>query len=271
MENYNQIRNYDTNQHYNSSTYDTVGMIGRPSNQRVGYNGIFKGWGYSTIQQPQPEIVADRYSAQISNIPKVHSYDPDREDDFERSVHENRDYEQPRNKSPSTYSDSVYGEEQKINHNMSLRGSMMFGDGHAPSTLCVSEEKNYRTQADIMSLSKPKEIKTEQSVDVKNLYEKSMRMQISKLDNDSYHTYLTIKIESRYDANRQKQSLHLELTDQQNPLFLYTCDISEKEYANIKTNLSLRIDFQNFSTHLASSLDKCFDCQNSRDYSDSYH
>lgn len=52
----------------------------------------------------------------------------------------------------------------------------------------------------------------------------------------------------------------LELTDEQNPYFLYTLDCLESDFHMIKTGQQFHFDFQTFPHYIAEQLEKCISC-----------
>ena len=52
-------------------------------------------------------------------------------------------------------------------------------------------------------------------------------------------------------------NINLNLTDELDPLFLYSIDIGESEFHSIKTEQSLLIDFQQFPQKLFEMLEMC--------------
>lgn len=64
-------------------------------------------------------------------------------------------------------------------------------------------------------------------------------------DREDYMWQLTIKlvIHAPNSSNASSQMLTLELTDEDDPFFIYTLDISEQDYHILKNEQQIMVDF----------------------------
>ena len=70
-------------------------------------------------------------------------------------------------------------------------------------------------------------------------------MRIRPHDREDYFWQLTIKlvIHAPNSSNSQSQMLTLELTDEEDPFFIYTLDICEQDYHILKNEQQIMVDF----------------------------
>jgi spindle assembly abnormal protein 6 len=66
-------------------------------------------------------------------------------------------------------------------------------------------------------------------------------------------------------------NINLNLTDEADPLFLYSVDIGESEFHSLKTEQSLLIDFQQFPQNLFEMLEKCNSIIKTEEYNNNYN
>ena len=273
------MENYDTPHNYNTNAYDTISMIQQNhQNARFGMkaNNLYSGWGFSA--QQQPEMPNTKIPPKEMNPSYMNNYLEAKDIEFERAIpginHE-AEYQQPRNKSPGSYSEMNF-DNQKID----VRNSFMFTGANAPSVISMHDDKSYHTVSnnEVHGMNKEKEygfqtytpthsepVDHERSIVTTNVFEKAMMIRLKTYDQESYKKNLIVKVDKQYNTSNQKQFLSLELTDQIAPKFLYTSRIGETEYAIIKEKLSLRIDLQNFDKYLCQNLDKCIESQETND------
>eukprot|EP00743_Colponemidia_sp_Colp-15_P007698 GILK01008333.1.p1 GENE.GILK01008333.1~~GILK01008333.1.p1 ORF type:complete len:585 (-),score=127.95 GILK01008333.1:154-1821(-) len=74
-------------------------------------------------------------------------------------------------------------------------------------------------------------------------------------DREVWLSRLSVKINVGTHGPHQHQVLHLELTDEADPFFLYTMEIGEAEYHELKTEQSLLVDFQTFPSRIIELLE----------------
>ena len=58
-------------------------------------------------------------------------------------------------------------------------------------------------------------------------------------------------------SNSHQQILTIELTDEQNPYFLYSLDCSETDFHVLKSEQSFLFDFQMFPSYIIQHLENC--------------
>lgn len=104
------------------------------------------------------------------------------------------------------------------------------------------------------------------------VYESQLRVRVKSFDREDYQNTLTIKMGMMTPSPSHNQILHIELTDESNQypfafftkilisthsLFLYTLDISETDFLNLKNEQSILVDFQAFPSKLIEMFDLC--------------
>ena len=62
---------------------------------------------------------------------------------------------------------------------------------------------------------------------------------------------------SRVGHGQRERLLHIEITDDTDPFFLYTLDVSEDEFHRLKHDQSLLVEFADFSTNVIALLNAC--------------
>ena len=67
---------------------------------------------------------------------------------------------------------------------------------------------------------------------------------------------LTIKLVIHAPSS-QSQMLTLELTDEEDPFFIYSLDISEQDYHVLKQEQQIMVDFQQFPNQFVELLNFC--------------
>jgi len=224
MENSEHIKHFDTNYSRDRGTYEPTGTAQKHPEGRPMYMPmLYSGWGYSTYQHP-PEPEYKGFSAQNLNNDDNNNVSMSKEVEFDRAMATNSEFEysQRCNKPPSLYGESNYAEIDKNTHQFSANNSYMFNGHHSPSVISMNESEDQFHKADIMTLSKPRKHVMDEDVYTKELYNKSITVKLKSSEIGDCETTLKMKIQEKTNMNTQRTDIHLELTEEQNPLFLYT-------------------------------------------------
>ena len=80
-------------------------------------------------------------------------------------------------------------------------------------------------------------------------------MRVRSHDRDDFVQALTIKIV--VGASSNTQMLTVEITDEQDPYFIYKMDCSEQDYHILKTEQQIMVDFQQFPNQFVELLNYC--------------
>lgn len=91
------------------------------------------------------------------------------------------------------------------------------------------------------------------------LFEKSVDVQI-KSSNIEEKKEITINISQ--SVNESKKGLHIQLTDELDPFFLYQIEINEVDFCELKTQQTLLVDFIQFPFKFIELLDLCIKSSN---------
>lgn len=76
--------------------------------------------------------------------------------------------------------------------------------------------------------------------------------------------HMVVSLSMRTAGNSHHRLLHIELTEEADPFFLYVLEIGESEFSRIKGEQQLLIDFLKFPQHILEFLDIC--CRPADDY-----
>ena len=246
-----------TNQYYNGYNYDTRQVepqkpTQKPVAQPNPYERrMFNGWGFSNFQ-PAVDNNYKTFSAQnLNNAQKEHNNEYKEEEDFERSVPMHSEYNFSHRNDDALCDRSAYGDMEKI-QNLTVQNSYM-----APSTLSLGGDVSVRASANLMSLAKPVSRNVDYGELTTDLYQKSINFKMKDTERGEWTQKVLIKAQRKTDTSLQKTKLHLELTQEDNPLFLYTTDIDETKYHSIRQAHTLRMEFHQFAEYLNELFGMC--------------
>lgn len=88
-------------------------------------------------------------------------------------------------------------------------------------------------------------------------YENQVWVRIKSPDREEWRSVITIKIELRSAGAHSEQALIVELTDEKDPLFLFTLECGESQFYNLKAEQNLLVDFQQFPGKFIELLEQC--------------
>ena len=91
------------------------------------------------------------------------------------------------------------------------------------------------------------------------LFDRQVPITFRADDRDERTASLTVRVltGSRVALGQKERLLHFEITDDVDPFFLYTLDVSEDEFHRLKHDQSLLVEFAEFPTHFIALLDAC--------------
>ena len=83
------------------------------------------------------------------------------------------------------------------------------------------------------------------------LFDRQVPITFRADDRDERTASLTVRVltGSRVALGQKERLLHFEITDDVDPFFLYTLDVSEDEFHRLKHDQSLLVEFAEFPTH----------------------
>lgn len=210
----------------------------------------FQGWGFSKHVQ-QYDSGYKGFGGQSLNAAKNSLNEEKKEDDdFERSVHlgSESDFGHRNINYPNNFGRSNYDEIEKM-PNIPSHNSFILNDDRANSIVSHAENKGSFHGANIMSLAKPISNMNDYALVVFDLYTKTISVQIIDEQRGERNAELIVKIRKQIDQNTQKMSFLLELTEEENPLFLYSKEIDDSEFQLIRRNQGIHIEFHKFAEY----------------------
>jgi len=89
------------------------------------------------------------------------------------------------------------------------------------------------------------------------IYENQVKVRIKAPDREEWQSILTLKIEMKAAGSHSEPQLIIELTDENDPFFLYTLECGESEFIALKNEQTLVFDFQQFPNKLVDMLEQC--------------
>lgn len=249
MEHHNNNQVPSNGHYYGTRQYEGQNNLMNEMAKPMGYPwGMFAGCG-ATNYQTSTENNYKSFSAQNFNtVQKEESPEYYKQDDeFERSER-------------SMMNKDFYREEKT--YNMSQQNLDLMNDDRAPSMISMNDNKSSFPAASLMSLAKPISPMNDAHEITTDIYRKAMVVKIKDIERGEYKTELIVKIQRKTDPNLQKTKLHLELTEESRPLFLYTCDITEGEFQSIRKHQQIRVEFHQLAEYLEEVLDRCISTSN---------
>ena len=237
---------------------------------------LYTEWGYSGYQQPIEKNYVS-FAAKNVNMNKLEHPVDIKEADFERwvPISTEYDYTQRLNKPMPQYSN--FGEEEKT-HSISMHNSFMLDEQSMRGEYQLSEAKNNLEKINQISAIKPSNfslenrlISSESAIKVSSevkIYTTPVKMRW--IDREEWKAYLVIKIQLKTDTNLHYSYWTIQLTDETNPLFLYTWDIGETEFHAIRQDQRVRVEFHKLAEYLGDLFELCSNgCNDS--FASSYH
>ncbi|CEM00829.1 unnamed protein product [Vitrella brassicaformis CCMP3155] len=94
------------------------------------------------------------------------------------------------------------------------------------------------------------------------LYSKKVPVRIKAPDREDHCASLDVKV--ALQAESSQQMLYVELTNEADPYFLYTLQVSESDFHVLKTDQRLLVDFQTFPSKFIELLEECLKGQHSQ-------
>ncbi len=89
------------------------------------------------------------------------------------------------------------------------------------------------------------------------VYENQVATRLRTPDREEWQQMLTLKLEVRTTGPRSEQTLMIELTDENDPFFLYAMECGESEFINLKNEQNIIVDFQQFPGKFIELLEHC--------------
>ena len=88
-------------------------------------------------------------------------------------------------------------------------------------------------------------------------YENQVLFKIKPSNRDEFCALLNVKILIQSQPPSNQQILTIELTDETNPYFLYTMEISDTEFHRLRNEQALLVDFQSFPKKIIELIELC--------------
>ncbi|KAL4457004.1 hypothetical protein ABPG74_014642 [Tetrahymena malaccensis] len=95
------------------------------------------------------------------------------------------------------------------------------------------------------------------SVKSGDIFENQIPIKIRQSGKEDMQTILNLKIFTSSKGNSQGQVLRLELTDENNHLFLFLMELNETEFLHVKKEQNLHVDFFSFPQQFAERVELC--------------
>ena len=91
------------------------------------------------------------------------------------------------------------------------------------------------------------------------LFEKFVPVRVFENQRDERVQHLVVRVlkGTKVTASHRENLLHIEVTDEDEPFFLYTLDVSEEEFHLLKQDQNLVVEFQNFAPMFIELLEHC--------------
>ena len=138
------------------------------------------------------------------------------------------------------------------------------------SSISMSENKNQKVPANLISLAKPINLSNDYNIVTKDIYQKTVPLKMKDIQRGEWKTDIIVKIQNKTDTNLQRNKLFLELTEEENPLFLYTCEIGEPEFHSIRQDQQIRVEFHKLADYLAELLNSCIKSHQGHEQNSTY-
>ena len=88
------------------------------------------------------------------------------------------------------------------------------------------------------------------------MFDSPLWVRVRHTDREEYQALLQIKI-SLLPTSQSSSSLTVELTDGEDPFFIYAMECSEADYHILKTEQQIMVDFQSFPAQFVELLQMC--------------
>ena len=89
------------------------------------------------------------------------------------------------------------------------------------------------------------------------VYDNQIKVRIKSPDREEWQTMLSLKVEMKTIGGHNDPILMIELTDENNPFFLFTLECGESEFISLKAEQNLVFDFQQFPSKFIEILELC--------------
>lgn len=202
------------------------------------------GWGHTAIQFPTD----NRYNSfTAENIPKppagIHEIKKE-DDDFERSISMASEYNFTENneKPAMMYPRTNYAVPNKMENEM--RSPSVASNEEKEKSMYYAQPTNLFDQ--ISTTVKPVSLNTDYTSKVVDICSKKIPVLMSGTERGEWNANLLFKIKSKSDSNASRKSLIFELTMEDDPQFLYTCELGENDYHEISRTQGIIIEFHKF-------------------------
>jgi len=252
MDQYNTMKHNHNGYGYDNRNFENQNQIYRQMPPAPASNrGAFTGWGCSNFQLQQENNYKSFSAQNLQSAKKFDQQDHRQEEDFERSVPVESEHEYSHfkeNYAPSC-AQSNYGDVEKSIHG-SAHNTYMMNDDHW-SAISGHESQNPRmdhSSANLMSLAKPTVTMASKPKTATTIGEYQV------ITSDDHQRKLSLKM-----LDVERNTLNLELTEEDNPQFLYTCEIGKNEFESIRQKQQIRIEFHKLANHLAELIKLCID------------
>eukprot|EP00026_Physarum_polycephalum_P005206 Phypoly_transcript_05236.p1 GENE.Phypoly_transcript_05236~~Phypoly_transcript_05236.p1 ORF type:complete len:626 (+),score=156.93 Phypoly_transcript_05236:97-1974(+) len=92
------------------------------------------------------------------------------------------------------------------------------------------------------------------------LFEEGVPLVIHNAEREDVHTTVTVKIHLATRSPTHRKVLHAQLTDDSDPFFFFSLDVTEEDFQSLKNEQGLKPDFANFPAKVIELLQLCISC-----------
>eukprot|EP01112_Ceratiomyxa_fruticulosa_P022774 TRINITY_DN8457_c0_g3_i1.p1 TRINITY_DN8457_c0_g3~~TRINITY_DN8457_c0_g3_i1.p1 ORF type:complete len:645 (+),score=152.97 TRINITY_DN8457_c0_g3_i1:148-2082(+) len=94
------------------------------------------------------------------------------------------------------------------------------------------------------------------------LYSKEVPITLKFTDREDQRTFTVVQIDLDVKTTTMRKDLHVQLTDESDPFFLFTLDLSEEDFQVLKNEQQLKPDFAAFPSSLIEKFESVSACSN---------
>ena len=216
------VHRHPSNIPYNTRQFEERKIIQEMNPMREGQPlKMYPDWGNSAFQPPIDNRYHDFSAENRNNPPSSHKEMKKEEEDFERSVPMNSEYNysERNDKYASVYNKPNYGEFDKMNNGGMNPSFMTHNDAQAPSVYSMPTS-NLLQQ--ISSEVKPITVGSDYDPSLSPIYRKEIFVVVQDDERGEWKSELIFKSFKKTDHSSQRNSWVFELTREDDPLFLFT-------------------------------------------------
>lgn len=228
------------------------------------------GWGHTAMQIPVDNRFNNFGAENIPKPPISLNEIKKEDDDFERSISMTSEYNFSENNDKFTggYARSNFGDLNKA----PIEGR--------PSAPTIPQEERANSMAysipntlkdQITATVKPVPMKSNYSAEIVEKCSMIIPVVMKEADRGEWNSEILFKIKSKSDTNSAGRTLIFELTMEEDPQFLYTCEFGEQQCYMITQEQGLTIEFHQFERVLFESFLKyCTDMRQAHNLPENY-